>query len=286
ATVIVLGAFSESPELSSMCPVAISGSCKHENSTAHGKILARVLQACKNFPLIRVDCFSTDGESRRRLAIAGLTLTQQVVPATPLYTLLGNLPLFNILCGEDYITACSDKKHNDKRRRNTLLHPKGIVIQGIHITSDVTEQHLTHVTPSASLSLGQPATLSLSAASACLNPDDKQNMTLAFRLLSAISSLRQPLPCDSPAFALKRRILNLLGAMYCYLLDPITNIYLSLGEQLDQLSAAVHIVLALYAQDKGAFMPTNYTTIYKHISSAPISVLLKPSLMTPRVNFL
>lgn len=129
-------------------------------------------------------------------------------------------------------------------------------MSGVCIMAHVIEQHLTHITPSTVDYAGCSAVLSVSAAAARLNPDDKQNILLAFCLLAAVAGLRRPLPCDSPGFALKRHLLNLLGQLYCYLLDPITDVTMSLGQQLVQLSAAVHILLTLYAANRGAFMPS------------------------------
>ncbi|KAF8601235.1 hypothetical protein BDV93DRAFT_585605, partial [Ceratobasidium sp. AG-I] len=271
ATVIAVGAFSGDSKIASMPPVAISGSCKRENAYDHAAILRRAVKVCSEHPSIRIYCIVTDGESRRRQSIAGVTLVRELSPAPEgsLYSLLARLPLFNTLCGSDEITACTDKKHNDKRCRNTLIRPKGILIDGVHITADIIEQHLTHVTPSTPSSVYGPALLSTSAAAACLNPNDKQNVPLAFRLLAGVACLRDPLLCDSPTFALKRRILNLVGSLYCYLLDPITDISMSLGQQLTYLSAAAHMLLALYAANKGAFMPTQlYYYIQTYIKCA------------------
>ena len=252
-----------------MRTVAISGSCKHEDAKSHAVLVERAFNACSGNPNFRIYCISTDGDAKRRQAIASLTLRQKPPQGAPLYELLANLPLFNMLCGKDEVTACTDKKHDDKRCRNTLLRRKGTTISGVHITQDVIEQHLTHTSPASSYYPATPAVLSLSAATVCLNPDDRQNVSLAFRLLSGISSLRSPQPCDSPSFALKRRVLNLLGALYQYLLDPITDTSMSLREQLTKLSAASFVVLALYADNKGDFMPTQlYYDIQTYVKSA------------------
>ncbi len=52
-----------------------------------------------------------------------------------------------------------------------------------------------------------------------------------------------------------RRVLRLLGNLYGHLLKAYTDITLSLSEQLVHLSAASHIILAIYNQDKGEFIP-------------------------------
>ncbi|KAF8598089.1 hypothetical protein BDV93DRAFT_451701, partial [Ceratobasidium sp. AG-I] len=287
ATVIAVGAFSEDPKVASMRPIAISGSCKRENAHDHAAILRRAVKVCSTHPAIRIYCIATDGESRRRQSIAKIALIRELSPAPEgsLYSLLSGLPLFNTLCGNDDITACTDKKHNDKRCRNTLIRPKGILIGGVHITADIIEQHLTHITPSTPSSASIPAILSTSAAAACLNPEDKQNVPLAFQLLAGVASLRDPLPCDSPTFAVKRRVLNLIGSLYCYLLDPITDVSMSLAQQLIYLSAAAHILLALYSSNKGAFMPSQlYYDIQTYIKCTYFCVA-KTKIDDPLASF-
>ena len=51
------------------------------------------------------------------------------------------------------------------------------------------------------------------------------------------------------------QVLHLLGRVYFYLLHVYLNIKLSLDEQLTYLSAAAHLIIALYHSDKGNFIP-------------------------------
>ncbi|KAF8600334.1 hypothetical protein BDV93DRAFT_404414, partial [Ceratobasidium sp. AG-I] len=269
ATVIAIGAFSGNAQAASMRTIAVSGSCKREDALSHAVLIERALEACTDHPKVRIYCVATDGDARRRQAIASLTLGRKPEHNSSLHEQLGNLPLFNALCGKDDVTACTDKKHNDKRCRNTLLRRKGTTILGVHITLDTIEQHLTHITPDNPFCRETPGVLSPSAAAACLNPNDRQNVSLAFKLLSGIASLRTPLPCDSPNFALKRRVLNLMGALYKFLLDPITDTQMSLRGQLTNLSAASLVVLALYSANRGDFMPTQlYYDIQTYVKCA------------------
>lgn len=252
-----------------MRTIAVSGSCKREDASSHAVLVGQALEACSGHPKVRVYCIATDGDARRRQAIASLTLGRKPEHNSALCDELANLPLFNTLCGKDDVNACTDKKHNDKRCRNTLLRRKGTTIAGVHITIDTIEQHLTHITPDNPFCRETPGVLSPSAAAACLNPNDRQNVSLAFRLMSGIATLRTPLPCDSPNFALKRRVLNLLGTLYRLLLDPMTDTQMSLRGQLTNLGAASLVVLALYSANRGDFMPTQlYYDIQTYVKCA------------------
>jgi hypothetical protein len=136
-----------------------------------------------------------------------------------------------------------DYKHLLKRFRNTLLHSKGVTIEGALITAAVLRRHL------------RSTQLSEESISTLLSASDRQNVKLAYDLLSAIADLPCHLESDSPTFRVTRTSLRLLGAVYAHFLETYTNINLSLHEQLVHLSAAAHLILAIYSKDKGGSMP-------------------------------
>jgi hypothetical protein len=82
-----------------------------------------------------------------------------------------------------------------------------------------------------------------------LNPNDKQDIVLAYSLLKEIWSLPPPPANCSPAFALARHTLNIYGEFSQHLMLPYVCINLSLEEQMVHLSTAAHIAFHLYCHD-------------------------------------
>src|SRR6202000_532106 len=79
-----------------------------------------------------------------------------------------------------------------------------------------------------------------------LNPNDKQDVVLAYSLLKEIWSLPPPPPTSSPSFARARSALNLYGQFAPNLVFPYVCVDLNLDEQLIHLSTAAHLAFHLY----------------------------------------
>ncbi|KAK0479504.1 hypothetical protein IW261DRAFT_1287846, partial [Armillaria novae-zelandiae] len=82
-----------------------------------------------------------------------------------------------------------------------------------------------------------------------------QDVILMLRLLNSILQVPQAKPDDLPSVQSSRCIICLLGRLYYHLLNAYLDVSLSLSEQLTHLSAATHIILAIYSRDKGDFIP-------------------------------
>ena len=188
-------------------------------------------------------CLASDGDSRRRRALIAIALLRPLDPSSRIYPLLCKLPLFNLMCGENDITADFDWKHVLKRFRNTLLRLKGIEIDGVAISTSIIKAHL--------VSNG----MSSYEAEELLDPDDKQDVVLMTKLLLAISLLPDATDEDRLLSKSTRRVLRLLGRIYDCLLSSYMDVELSLNQQLERLSTAAHLILAIYFQDKGNFIP-------------------------------
>lgn len=230
-------------------PFLISGSCKRETVQSQTDLLTlsvNALRSSSSLPSnLRLYCIATDGDSRRRRALVPLTYAAPLSQTSRIFALLSPLKLFNLMCGIDELTMDFDYKHTAKRFRNTLIRTKGIQIDGISVTPSVVKHHL--------MLTGHTSDM----ADALLVPNDKQDVGLMYRLLYAIAELPPSSSSDelSPTARSSRRVLHLLGQLYRLLLDPYSDIMLSLHEQLSKLSAAAHIILALYSQEKGNIMP-------------------------------
>ncbi|KAG8913026.1 hypothetical protein FRC02_005698 [Tulasnella sp. 418] len=169
-----------------------------------------------------------------------ITLKRNLSPTSPIHNQLHHLNLFNTLCGDDDLTSDKDYKHMFKRYRNMLLREKGVVVFGTLITPALLRLHLkaNNVAPHRIDSL--------------LNPEDKQDVVLAFSLLKEVWSLPKPTSNNQPAFARCRRALNVLGRLFFNTLIPYIDVSLSISQQLQHLSAAAHLTLALYTHNSTA----------------------------------
>lgn len=194
----------------------------------------------------RIYNIASDGDSRRRRALADLTMTREVLPGTPLHLHLGNLSLFNLSCGFDDVTVDIDYKHIIKRARGALIRSIGSTVDGVVLSTSITKLHLVDTG------------LSSSTVHALFNPDDRQDVVLALRLLSAVQRLPLPSSCPErgPAYINSRRVLRLHGKLWHHLLEPYTNVNLSLQEQLIHLSTAAHTALQVYHTDGTLFIPS------------------------------
>jgi hypothetical protein len=157
------------------------------------------------------------------------------------------LDLFDTFVSVDDITADKDYKHIFKRLRNTLLREKGSMVHGIKLTRGLIHKHLSNS--------GLPRV----HIEHVLNPTDKQDVVLAYRLLKDLWSLPAADPDTSNQLYIEVRKALCLYGQFCYhLIFPYLCTELSLTEQLEHLSAAVHLLLALYVHEdaRSHFIPT------------------------------
>ena len=179
-------------------------------------------------------------------------MTSELSVDSPIYTLLQPLEFLNLLVGPDDITADKDPKHIIKRQRNALMRKKGMEVLGFCITPSILSLHL------------ESNGLSISRRRSLLNPNDKQDVVLAYSLLKEIWSLPPPEAHCSPPFARARRALILYGELARNLVLPYVCVDLNLDEQLIHLSAAAHLLFYLYRYNAAgaSFMPAqSYTDI-------------------------
>jgi hypothetical protein len=185
------------------------------------------------------------------------------------------LPLMNLEVGDDDLTSDKDYKHVFKRLRNLLLHDKGLHIHGLHIKPAVIRSHFN----SNNLTSAQIDYL--------LNPNDWQDVKLSYDLLWEVWSLPDPSPIALPGFNQAQKSFKTLGKLFLHILIPYICVDLSLLEQLIHLSAAAHLLLALFAEDESAtkLMPTQlYVDIMIMIKNVYFCVA-KTKADNPQGNF-
>ena len=216
----------------------------------HAKVLQTVVEAAnrtKNLTRLRIISLASDGESRRGKALADLTYTTPLAPSSPIYEQLIHLDLMDFFVGADDITADKDYKHIFKRLRNALLRNNGCIIRGVKLTPGLIRKHL------------QNSGLTDSHIHHILNPADKQDVVLAYNLLKDLWCLPPADPLSSTiSYFQAREALRLYGELCYHLIFPYICVELTLSEQLEHLSAAVHLVLALYVYDdaRSSFIPS------------------------------
>ncbi|KAG6835458.1 hypothetical protein H0H93_001265, partial [Arthromyces matolae] len=243
ATVGAIGVLSENTRIYSARPILVSGSCKRETGLEHANLIETALSASK-LTKFRTISIASDGESRRGEALIRLTFKHTLASNSPIYNLLASLPLMNLEVGNDDLTPDKDAKHVFKRLRNLMLREKGVKIEDVHIKPSLISIHLRSNNNSSQ------------RAGSLLNPNDKQDVKLAYELLHEVWSL-PPAPSNkAPGFVNTRQSLQKLGVLFKYILMPYICVDFSLHEQLVHLSAAAHLVMPLFIEGKTTFMPT------------------------------
>ncbi|KAF7371921.1 hypothetical protein MVEN_00049800 [Mycena venus] len=238
ATVGALGILSDDTRLYAARPILVSGDCKKESGEEHARNVIRPaikgVNMKRELTQLRIVSVASDGESRRGSAFIDLTFVRELAPESNIYALLKDLLLMDFWVGEDDLTPDKDPKHVFKRLRNRLLRKAGTEAMGVHISPPIIRSHL------------QSAQHSIQHIQALFNPDDKQDVKLAFDLLKDIWSL--PLLFDEtrPGFVSTREALHTLGTLFYHLIFPYICVDLTLSEQLEHLSAAAHLALNIY----------------------------------------
>lgn len=231
-----VSSFSDAPIRNIAHPFIIAPTCKREDA-AEQKIL---LSAARD--AVESKASHIGGRRQAALRIAFIQLLDR---DGLLLKKLGDLPLFGYHCGHNEITMDIYFKHLFKRFRNLLIRLLCSTIDGVVLTRQLLKTHLLRDTRYDSQHIDR-----------LLNPDDRQDLKSMYDLLSEIAILPGALELDTPAFRNTRRVLRLVGSLYQHVLDSYTNIKLSLHERLTHLSAAMHLMMALYQREAGGFVPS------------------------------
>lgn len=117
-----------------------------------------------------------------------LTFKRRLNPDSPIYEMLHVLPLMNMEVSDDNLTADKNYKHIFKQLRNLLLRDKGHNVHGVHIKLAILHSHFTlH-------------DLSSTQINYLLNPNDWQDVKLAYEMLQEVWSLPDSPPDVLPGF--------------------------------------------------------------------------------------
>ncbi|KAF8874102.1 hypothetical protein CPB84DRAFT_1817929 [Gymnopilus junonius] len=206
---------------------------------------------------------ASDGESRCRQALVLFTFKKQLSQDSPIWDQLSSLEMMNLEVSDDDVTADKDYKHIFKRLCNLLLRETGILVYRVHMKPAGVRSHL------------HTNNVSLQRSSYLLNPEDRQDVYLAYDLLQEIWRLLNA-PTDArPGFRDHCCALQVLGELFCNLILPYICVDLSLSDQLVHLSSAAHLLMALWSDEKATtkLMPTQlYVDIMIAVKNVYFSV--------------
>lgn len=145
ATIITVGILAKNPHLYGAQPFMISGMDKTEDVPSQMKLIGTAMNAVslksKDIHGILYS-IALDGDSRQRLTAVKLTMKTTISANSPLWSILGDLELFNYECGENEETMDIEYKHLLKHLQNTVIHAKCTTINGVVLTSQVLKHHL------------------------------------------------------------------------------------------------------------------------------------------------
>ncbi|KAJ6583712.1 hypothetical protein B0H10DRAFT_2234749 [Mycena sp. CBHHK59/15] len=220
ATVIAVSSFSDIPVRNIAHPFVVAPTCKRETTDGQKILLSSARDAVNAKASLMLNVGT--------LPYSSPSLTSSIVK---LFKKLGDLPLFDYHCGSDDLTGNIDLKHIFKRFRNTLIRLLATTIDGVVLTPQLIKQHLL-----------RDSKLSPQRIDKILAPNDRQDIKLMYDLLSALAVLPEARETDTPAFRNNRR--------------AYTNVNLSLHEQLVHISAAMHLMMAIYQKEGGRFVPS------------------------------
>ncbi|KDR77538.1 hypothetical protein GALMADRAFT_1326277 [Galerina marginata CBS 339.88] len=260
ATVGALGVLCKDNRIYPGRPVLVSGDCKQESGEEHAEVIKTVLRGVNGLQdktKLRVVTPASDGETRRGSSFIQLTFKSWLSRSSPIYPLLKSLDFLDMHVGEDDLTCDKDWKHVFKRWRNLLLRRRGVVVNGLHITPDIIQNHF------------KSSGLSADHIRSLFNPEDQQDVKMAFDMLKDIWSLPRSSSNSHPGFLVAREALWTLGKLLYHMVFPYLCVDLSLSEQVEHLSAAAHLALILYRLAGKEFIPTNlYTDLMIMIKNA------------------
>ncbi|KAF7326797.1 Ubiquitin carboxyl-terminal hydrolase 34 [Mycena sanguinolenta] len=228
-------------------PLMISGTCKRETDPQQTKWIKIIIETWKTSP--HGESFygplwsiASDGDAVRRRALHTICMSQTLSCDSKLYPLLGHLPLMNMRCGQDELTADFDYKHKFKNFASLIRSVTGFLIAGHHISSILLRAKLETLP-------GMDKT----RLDALFNNKDHMNVNNAVSLHSSLYELSSRVdlehcdPGDIP--------IVILGRLCGYLTRPFIIPTMTLSEQLESLSAAAHMFFLLFRANRTSFCP-------------------------------
>ncbi|KAF8155913.1 hypothetical protein B0H34DRAFT_783589 [Crassisporium funariophilum] len=196
--------------------------------------------------LVSGDCKKENGEEHAQVI-------KTVYNGLPISPLLKPLKFLDLHVGDNDLTCDKDWKHVFKRWRNLLLQQCDVVVNGFCITPDIIWDQF------------KLEGLSADHIQSLFNPEDQQDVKMAFDMLKDIWHLPRSSTNPRRGFLEAREAIWVLGKLLFHMVFPYLCVDLSLSEQIEHLSAAAHLALE--------FIPTNlYINLMIKIKNTIISM--------------
>ena len=216
ATVRALGILSGEICMYGAQPILISELCKCETGLEHSSLINTAYQPSQKSKL-RTISIASDGESQHGDALVCLTFKHELAQTSPIYDSLHILPLMNLQVGDNDLTMDKDYKHGFKCLCNLMLQAKGFTVHGVHLKLSVIWSHFHN------------NDMTLMWSNYFLNPNDWQDVKLAYDMLWEIWSLPDSGLNAQPGFFQAQKSFKMLGAFFLHIMMPYICINLSLS---------------------------------------------------------
>ncbi|KAF8803285.1 hypothetical protein BYT27DRAFT_7110348, partial [Phlegmacium glaucopus] len=233
-------------------PLLVSSDCKWESGKEHANLIQTVLDSVnclKEKTKLHIVSIASDGETHHGSSFILLTFKQQLLCRTSLLYVLFVVVICYLTNGDDDLTCDKDWKHIFKGFQNLLwqcMSPNSsVIINNIQITPDIIQDHL------------RSTGLSTNHIKSLFNPDDQQDVKMAFDMLKDIWSLPQISSNTNLGIRAAREVLWILRKFLYHLVFPYLCVDISLSEQIEHLSTSAHLGLGLYKSAEKNFIPTH-----------------------------
>ncbi|KII93403.1 hypothetical protein PLICRDRAFT_99321, partial [Plicaturopsis crispa FD-325 SS-3] len=229
-------------------PILAAPTCKQESQSDMEYICELIIGswgATAAAKLGEIWSFATDGDATRRAAGYKLFVRYMLSNTSKLYGTLSRMPGLNLFTGLKEITLDFDWKHILKRICTLLRSPAGIVLNGGRVMNPAFLSRYL-------LLLDGQDTKSVRRL---LFPDDPQDVPRAIELMKAIIALRDlKIPLADPSVIADLDAIKHLAYILEAILEPFTNVKLSLTDQVRLLSTYAHLTFTSFRLYRLAFM--------------------------------
>ncbi|KAF7308190.1 hypothetical protein HMN09_00666800 [Mycena chlorophos] len=189
--------------------------------------------------------YESDGDGKQRVALFVLCMNHEITRDNPLWKYVGELLGLNLRVGKRNLVAGADWRHIAKRWCTDICSEAGMVVDGIPINKNLMVLWLSRL-PNYDWSE--------MTIEALLHPKDPQDVPRALRLLDAVSEIRKLEPKDyNPSERAELRVIQIIGTMFFYFLEPFINRDLSLETQVEYLGTFGLLLFVLYQRNETAF---------------------------------
>ncbi|KAF7338629.1 hypothetical protein MVEN_02089200 [Mycena venus] len=261
-------------------PILALPSCKGLNADDSQKIYETVTEAWdKSGAADKVGpiwSWSTDGAMPRRIAGYRCFLSQKLSPTSPIYATLASMAGLNLYTGCNQITLDFDYKHIFKRICTLLRSTQGIVLNnGRVINPAMLARYLIRLPQHSPESVQK-----------MLYPHDPQDVPRAIELLEAVVAVGELDYGNMDANTCGDvDALRLLGSVIKAILEPFTNVHMSLTEQITSLSTFAHLSFTLFRVSRTQYMSNQLYGDSQTMVKNAIFCLAKQQVLDPNEPF-